>query len=336
MRGRESRAHAGETLGAFAPRWLDQRQRGGVVRYVKKERSLWDAHVRTWKCYEWPLDRIKRQHVAAFIAGMEHKKKPGGEQLGRGVAKHALSLIRACFRSALDNGLIESNPAVDVRVERRKSTPHRWTFLSLEEIQRVFSVEHFARMDMPHLTLERRAVYAIAIYVGLRKSEILRLRWEDIVLDGPRPSIHVREGKSDHAVRDVPLLPEVREHVRRWRERDGGTRTVGPVFPPASKSRAARSTYHEDYDAGWSDRKAGKGPARTHRDGTASRCNFGRHVRFHDLRHTCASHLVMGSWTPKPLTIQQVRLWLGHGSTLVTDGYAHVSDESLFATLHDS
>jgi integrase len=322
-----------KTFGAYSRRWFDARELRGVVKHVKKERSTWDAHVRTWECYEWPLDRIRRKHIAAFLASMEKKTKRNGEPIGRGVAKHLLSLIRACLRSAADEGLIDANPAMDIDVPRRAGGPRKWTYLELEEIERVFVAEHADRKDTPHLTLERRAAYAIAIYAGLRKSEIWRLRWEDIAIGGQRPSIHVREGKSDHAVRDVPLLPQAAEHVRRWRERDGVSRAFGLAFSPRENPRSARTTHGDDYDAGWRDHPYTYRGVRKVRQGAASRCGFGRRVRFHDLRHTCASHLVMGSWTPEPMTIQQARRWLGHSSTSVTDRYAHMGSEGLHAAI---
>lgn len=330
---REKSPNDTRVFGDYSRTWFDERELRGVVKHVKKERSTWDAHVRTWECYEWPLASIKRKHVAAFLKAMEKKTKANGDALGRGVAKHCLSLMRACFSSAADDGLIDANPAADVKVPRRVGGPRKWTFLSLDEIERVFTVEHADRKDMPYLTLERRAAYAIAIYAGLRKSEIWRLRWDDIDLEGARPGLHVREGKSDHAVRDVPLLTQAIEHVRRWRDRGGVSHRFGLVFPPSVNPRASRSTHGDDHDAGWRDHPYRIGDVLKVRLGAASRCGFGRSVRFHDLRHTCASHLVMGSWTPEPLTIQQARRWLGHSSTSVTDRYAHMGSEGLHAAI---
>ena len=172
----------------------------------------------------------------------------------------------------------------------------------------------------------------IAIYVGLRKSEIWRLRWEDVVLDGDRPRIHVREGKSDAAVRDVPLLAPVVPYIERWRDREAGVRRAfGLVFPPGPRSAAG--VRGDSSDAGWRDHPYVYRGKRKLRPGVARRAELGRHVRFHDLRHTCASHLVMGSWTPRPMTIAEARRWLGHSSSSVTDRYAHMSTEGLHALI---
>ena len=53
-----------------------------------------------------------------------------------------------------------------------------------------------------------------------------------------------------------------------------------------------------------------------------------RHVRFHDLRHTCASHLISGSWG-RAWTLEEVARHLGHSSSAVTRRYAHLCPEGL-------
>ena len=52
------------------------------------------------------------------------------------------------------------------------------------------------------------------------------------------------------------------------------------------------------------------------------RTKIARHIRFHDLRHTCASHLLRGTWAPtlirEPLRVEEVRVWLDHSDIGVT------------------
>ena len=55
---------------------------------------------------------------------------------------------------------------------------------------------------------------------------------------------------------------------------------------------------------------------------------IGRHVRFHDLRHTCASALVSGVWG-RAWSLQEVCAFLGHSSISVTERYAHFAGTAL-------
>lgn len=60
-----------------------------------------------------------------------------------------------------------------------------------------------------------------------------------------------------------------------------------------------------------------------------------RRVRFHDLRHTCATHLVKGTWAPKllerRLRLEEVRDWLGHADIGVTQRYAYLCSDGIRA-----
>ena len=59
------------------------------------------------------------------------------------------------------------------------------------------------------------------------------------------------------------------------------------------------------------------------------KAGIARRVRFHDLRHTCASHLVMGTWG-QAWSLSEVAAMLGHSRTTTTEIYAHLSPDHLF------
>lgn len=67
------------------------------------------------------------------------------------------------------------------------------------------------------------------------------------------------------------------------------TRTAQPSHWPAADG--AQRPAGDDY--GWADRKRG---AQALQLGRRSLAGLREGVRFHDLRHTCASHLIQGSW----------------------------------------
>ncbi|MEM9075223.1 MAG: site-specific integrase [Myxococcota bacterium] len=324
---------APETLATFGAKWLDRRELSGGVRHVKKERSVWRHHVLKSEISTMPIKAIRRKHVAAFVSAMQEREavspiktregvryRPLGRTVGRQTVVHALRLVRTCLDAAADQGLRESNPATGVRVPRGQPAAPVWTFLTEEEIASVLTVE-FPRND-----LRRRAVYATAIFTGLRMSELWHLRWERVRLEGTRPLVEVRAPiKSARAVRDVPLLPPAIKALREWRDRGGIRRATGLVWP-----REDGGVHDDTFTDGWFDhpyRKDGKLRARP---GACTRAGIERDVRFHDLRHTFCSHLAQGSWG-RVWTMREICDVAGHSSISVTMRYAHLSPGGVHA-----
>lgn len=319
----DAEATAEATLLTVGAKWFKDRETSGVFRHVPKELAIWNAHVLPWKDAARPIASIKRKHVATFIDSMCAKKKRDGETRSRQSVKHVLRLVKKCLDYAADKGLVQTNAAEGVRVARREGGAESWTWLVPAEIDAVLGCAQPTGLD-----LERRSIYAAAIYSGLRKSELWALRWEHVALDGASPHLRVLKGKSNTSRRLVPLLPPVASLLREWRERGGVHRLTGIVWPSDSGGQLG-----EDNDAGWRDHPYvitvdGK-PVRKVRLGTRSRAGIDRPCRFHDLRHTCASHLVQGTWTGAPLSLHEVKEWLGHSSIAVTQRYAHLRPDGL-------
>jgi integrase len=65
----------------------------------------------------------------------------------------------------------------------------------------------------------------------------------------------------------------------------------------------------------------------------SKRAGIKRRIRFHDLRHTCASHLVQGTWSPQWIThalrLEEVKAWLDHSDIGVTQRYAHLAPDAI-------
>lgn len=231
--------------------------------------------------------------------------------------------LNRVLEAALNRGLIREHPFHKVRLPKMPDAPAKWTWMTVEEIRAVMSLTHFdpGTEVVGRLDAERRAVYAIGIFAGLRGSEIKHLKWDHVHLSGNRPRIEVRAPlKTKASMRDVPLLPPVIRALDAWKRYRGVIRVHGLVFP-----NDCGAVYQKTHKWAWNDRPNGKnrkGPRLT--PGTVSRAGITRHIRFHDMRHTCASHLVQGTWMP-PMSLYEVKDWLGHTDIQVTQRYAHLS-----------
>lgn len=305
--------------------WFDDREKAGRVRHVRQERSAWRAHVETWQDAHRPLRSLTRRHVNDFVGTLGSRAG-----ISRQTVKHVLRLVRQVVAHAHDTGVINADPIATLRVPRAAhvSASDAWTWLRPDEITAVLAATR---------SVEQRALVTVAIYTGLRKGELWQLRWSAVTLDGPAPELHVRgKLKSAHAERAVPLLPPALDALRALKAvRDAEAKAAGktdrvvqidPLVWPSPSGGVRRS----DDDAAWASKRWRLAPGEPLRltEGVPARAGIARRVRFHDLRHTCASHLVQGTWGA-PMRLEEVRQWMGHSSITVTMRYAHLSPTGL-------
>jgi integrase len=135
------------------------------------------------------------------------------------------------------------------------------------------------------------SVAVLAVETGLRRSEVLSLRWRDIGVDRVTVAMS-KNGRS----RTVPLTKRAKA-VLSTLERSGSGPFAG--MSPFEVSRRFRMAAEA---AGVSDSA----------------------VVFHSLRHTCASRLVMAG-----VDIRRVQEWMGHRTIQSTMVYAHLAPTSL-------
>mgnify|MGYP003110083439 CR=1 FL=1 len=303
------------TVAAYGERVLDARERSGL-RGVRRERSAFRTNVASSSLGTLPLRAVTRRDGDRWIGELLRRPSTRGGTLARGTVVRALRIARAVFDQASSELLIDANPLREVRVPSVARTDEPWTFLTLDEIERVTTCE-----DIP---LEKRSAYIVGIYAGLRAGELWGLRWDDVRLDG-RPELVVRHSyrgptKAGRVGR-VPLLAPAVAALRQWR--DEGT-PHAHVWPAPGGG-----CFADGYDGGWADRRyrTGKGKLKV-RPGHKTVARVSRPVRFHDLRHTCASHLVMGSWG-RAWRLEEVREMLRHSTTKMTERYAHLAPDAL-------
>ncbi|HOW89608.1 MAG TPA: site-specific integrase, partial [Elusimicrobiales bacterium] len=134
-------------------------------------------------------------------------------------------------------------------------------------------------------------VVVCALTTGMRRSELLNLDWRDI--DFASNTIQVLKSKSGKS-REIPVMPALRTLLENL-----GPKSHGNVFKMPYIT--LRRLYHKAL-------------------GSACITSF----RFHDLRHTFASHFAMK--TGDLPALQQI---LGHASIQMTLRYAHLSDKHI-------
>jgi len=190
------------------------------------------------------------------------------------------------FTKAIDWGMVKENPAKRVRLAKEIS---RIRFLDTEEIRRL--VEAAESKCAPYL----KPIIIMAVNTGMRKGEILNLRWEDV--DFIRRVIKVKKTKNDQP-REIPMTDWLFETSWTWRKERKGT---GYVFT----------------------RNDGQPLKRIDRAFIAALKKAGiKDFHFHDLRHTAASQMYMAE-----LDIKFIKEIGGWKTLQMVDRYSHISTD---------
>ncbi len=237
------------------------------------------------------------------------------EGLSPWTIKRILGALSCVFTFALRRGYIATHPFH--RLERDER-PH-----PLSSDQRVLTRTELARL-FAACPRRYRPLLLTSSYTGMRLSEVLGLSWADV--DFTAGVIHVRHQlargrrgvpphrippKTRASVREIPLLPQLAEVLRQHKR--GSQFTSGSDYVFATRNGTAFLHHNVSKRVL---RRAATG---------AGLDRLGRRVRFHDLRHTFASHLIIDI----RLDVVQVSRILGHARTSMTlDTYTHLFEEA--------
>lgn len=139
-----------------------------------------------------------------------------GQALGQLVNK-TLTALAAILEMAVEYELIDRNPAKGRRRRLAATRPNRPWLDRAEQI--IALLDGAGRLDREAQLRpgQRRALLATLVFAGLRLGEALSLRWQDV--DLAAGVIRIRRAKTPTGIRDVNLLPILREELRAYKAR---------------------------------------------------------------------------------------------------------------------
>ena len=237
---------------------------------------------------ELPARRLTGEMIAQYEKRRAGEKKSNGEPISAFTVANELTVLRHMLRLGRRWGYLDQAP----EIEMPKKPEGRRRYLEEDEIQRLLIA--CAESKNPYLY----AIVTIALNTGMRKQEILGLEWER--LDLSRGTITLYKTKSGKP-RGIPMLRSVYDVL--IAAGLDPERRIGLVF--ARRDGAA-----------W-------GQVRTAFTNALTKAKI-PDFRFHDLRHTFASHYAMRGGSLKAL--QEI---LGHSDYKMTQRYAHLSPAHL-------
>ena len=160
---------------------------------------------------------IEREHVkAAAAAGHPLRDKRGQlrKPLSNGSINKTLVTLSQILDSAVERGLLVSNPAIGRKRRLKTSKPVR-RLLEADELKDLLAVAAEMDRTSTRYRIGRRPMIAVMAKSGLRVTEMCQLRWRDVDVHHQR--LVIGEAKTDAGVREVDLSLDVMEELMTWR-----------------------------------------------------------------------------------------------------------------------
>ena len=233
---------------------------------------------------------------------------------------HYHANIHKALKYAVKIDLIDVNPAD--KVERPKKDRYVGSFYDADEVNALFEAAKGSKLELPIL---------FGAFYGLRRSEAIGLKWDAIDfdqntitirhtvtscdLDGKRVLVASDTTKTKSSMRTLPLVPFMRERLLALKEEQQENR------------RLCGRSYIKEYLEYVCVNEIGdliKPHYVTESFPKLLKTNGMRQIRYHDLRHSCAS-LLLANGVP----MKQIQEWLGHSDFSTTaNTYAHLDYSS--------
>lgn len=283
------------------------------------------AHLRTGKAtcarMRYSFSNLLKRHIHELSPHDIEKWRTQRIEMGRSAAtvNRDLNDLRAAMKRAVTWGYIDNDDFIGVR-PMRVDQGNRCRFLDDQEImnlraalnereeklrearrsgnawRKARGVEELANLDASPFADYLKPMILVSINTGLRRGELFALTWEMIDLKGRSIAVTGATSKSGKT-RHIPLNSEAFDTLKNWEQQTSSK--TGLVF------EGRKGTKFDNVGRSWATvlKKAGISD-----------------FRWHDLRHTFASRLVMAG-----VDLNTVRELLGHSNYQMTLRYAHLA-----------
>ena len=255
------------------------------------------------------LRELEARHLQMFYSEMLRKVKPN-------TVIHYHAIIHSALKYAVKTDMLVQNVAD--KVDRPKKNSFQPVFLSAEEMQKMFEALRGTKLELPVL---------VAAFYGFRRGEMLGLKWDaidfergtisvirtvtTITVDGKQTEIEQQSAKTKSSLRTLPLIGSFREYFLQVKEAQELNKQI------------CGNCYNHEYDGFVFVDELGERMRANYLTSAFPKFleNHGlRRMRFHDLRHSCASLLLSNG-----ISMKQIQIWLGHSTFSTTaDIYAHL------------
>ena len=261
------------------------------------------------------LGELKPIHIQEFYTFCQNTL-----HVSNNTVIHYHANIHKALKYAVKNDMIPSNPAD--KVERPKQDKFYGNFYDRDELNKLFEAVAGTKLELPVL---------LGAFYGLRRSEIVGLKWSAIDfeqntitishtvtscnLDGKCVIVAKDTTKTKSSRRTLPLVPYFHEKLLAVKAQQGRNQKLcGRSYNREFLEYICVDDIGDRFKPNYI---TSQFPRLLERNGF-------RKIRFHDLRHSCAS-LLLASGVP----MKHIQEWLGHSDFSTTANiYAHLDYSS--------
>ncbi len=256
------------------------------------------------------LNKLRREDIQRYIdVKSENGRIDGKGGLSPKTMKTHKLIIQLALSHAMKNGLINENPCEFIVLPKMKRRePEFYTASQLSDLFKAIKNEPLYPL-----------IYFTVIY-GLRRSEVLGLKWDSVNLETNTVTIKhtvVRftsviekdSTKTASSYRSYPMTEDVKRLLISLKAEEQKNREL-----------FGKKYIESDYIFKWADGRSYAPDYITKKFSKLLKKYSLPHIRFHDLRHSCASLLIANGFT-----LKDIQEWLGHSDIRITANiYAHL------------
>jgi integrase len=288
-------------------KWMEQKRNNIRLNSFEAYESYLAKHIQPFFRYlKLTLREITAQHIQDYYDTMQNK----------GLSSSSIRKHNAVISGALQEAVKKNILAYDI--SKNATLPAKTRFIG-----KAYTEEQ-ARNLLAVIDREPiKPAIILGLFYGLRRSEVLGLRWRDV--DFGSDTIHIcntvvktktliehEQTKSMASKRTLYIIPETRDYLFRLRQEQEARRTL------------LENAYHAgDHVCVWDDGSPFSPDYISRKFSKILKASGFPPLRFHELRHTAGSLLLA-----KGLSAKQIQEYLGHEQVATTlDIYGHLSIE---------
>ena len=294
--------------------WLEK-QKGKVEQttYIGYEQVIKGRLYKYFKAKKIKLVDLKPKHIQDFFDLLF------SEGLSGNTIKHYRANISKALKSAVITEIIDSNPAT--KLEPIKVKEYTADYYTQDELLNLMEIIKTTPIELPVI---------IAGVYGLRREEVIGIKWNAIdfndktltirhtvgrgKINGVTQFIFKDRSKSDSGYRTLPLFDFIADLLKEYKNKyEENKKFFGNTYVNDYNEYICLMENGELMKPGFLSQKFSE---------ILDKNNL-RHIRLHDLRHSCGTLLVRNS-----VPLKDIQIWLGHSNFQTTLRYAHADVEN--------